>query len=1057
MPQIIPLVVTAITAVTSAVVAAGPLAVAAFNAANVLGAAALANEAFKAVQPQVKSSSTALEWTADPNAPNRFAFGRVGGAGNIIHNASYGPDNMYVGFVGVMSASGPINRWVGFRAEETPVTFDGSGKANSSYYANVMWLDRLNGTQPATRALSSPSGLKNGASMPSWGASAKLSGKAAYMYTLGENSKRSAYEGKVPTGIHTIEGLLCYDPRRDSTYPGGSGSCRLNDPSTWVYSTNAYIHGLNWAIGRWEGLTSGTAGAPYASMKVGGIGARPEAIDFAAYVEGANVFDENAWACAAWPDADQGKAAVLDSFLQAGGGIYAERQGRISCMHRAAPRTSVATIRTEDTAGTIEYDTTTSLLDRINTIRPEYWSENHNWQMVATDEVTSSVWRLEDGQGVALTKSKGMQYNYVPGSKQARELACLQIAHTREGIRGTAPLRHYLDLEVGDCIDFEVPEAVLNGQKVIILNVDPDLENDIINVTFASESDPKYPFAFGQTAAPPPAPSIVPGDPTIVSGPLPGDWTVVVRPPSDGGGQVPGFDLTGLVSNAMAFRVLVEYGPTNTSSGPWTVAYDGPPTTERLSITVPANDVYYVAISYLNRAGNVSQRTVYGPYTAPGLTADDVIIPGGRRISEQFPPTVDLPTLTADARRAASTLIRETMERWNRTKDEKIASIEREDVIKGDLVETRETLTLAVDGALSLIESVETASISRDAAETATRQTQISVMNGNVAALELTTGTLATNLSAETYQRMIAVSAVADSVASAQSSISTLATALSAETSTRATQYAATQDALAVYDSRITTATSQGSANATAITNLGVSLAGVSGIITTVQSAQVALNGKVNLLYGFALNAGGRVAGMYAANDGSTSVIDFEFDVFRIWSGSASVPMFAVDSGNVYIAGNRVNTASLVSNAVTNGASSRTTGDIGVFLADTEVQSVAMTTAGGRVRVDFSVNLFSIASAPTDVIGTVRRNGSVVWTGRLGRMDGEQRLYVQAGTGPMDIWVDIPMRLSSTATGFFIDTDPAGVPAAFTYSLAITSASSVTVSERNMALLEIKR
>jgi len=157
-------------------------------------------------------------------------------------------------------------------------------------------------------------------------------------------------------------------------------------------------------------------------MKVGGIGATPDGIDFSGYVEAANVFDENAWVSAGWPDADQSKAAVLDSFLQAGGGIYAERQGKISCLHRASPRTSVVTITADDTAGTIEYDTTTSLLERINTIRPEYWSEAHGWQMVATDEVTSDVWREEDGQGVSVTRSKGIAYNYVPQSKQAREL-----------------------------------------------------------------------------------------------------------------------------------------------------------------------------------------------------------------------------------------------------------------------------------------------------------------------------------------------------------------------------------------------------------------------------------------------------------------------------------------------------------------------------------------------------------------------------------------------------------------------------------------------------------
>lgn len=563
MPQVIPMVVTAISYVGASVtaIAAGTAtAMQTFAAVAAFGAAAAAGPAFAAMQPGVKPSSASIEWTAKPNAPNSFPFGRVGGAGNIIHNATYGPDKMYVGFVGVLGCSGPIHAYKGFKADDTTVTFDSNGKAVTSEYANEMWVVRQLGNQPEASALST-TGLKNGAAMPGWGSSYKLSGKAAYMYTLGENSKRSAYKGKVPTGIHTFEGLLCYDPRLDSTYPGGSGSCRLDDPTTWVYSTNAYIHALNWIIGRWEGLATGYTpsryGVPFASLKVGGIGARPENTDWASYVEAANVFDENEWACAAYPDADEGKASVLDSFLQAGGGIYAERQGKVSCMHRAAPRTSIATITADDTAGTIEYDTTTSLLERINTIRPEYWSEAHGWQMVATEEVSSETWRLEDGQGEEVTRSKGLAYNYVPGSKQARELAALQIAHTREGIRGTAPLRHYLDLEVGDCFEWDVPEAVLNGLKCIVLNVDPDLENDILNVTFVSETDGKYPFAFGQADAPPPAPEIDAPDFTVAP-PESGDWIAVAATiDGDDGSALPTIVLTGSVENETAD--LVEF------------------------------------------------------------------------------------------------------------------------------------------------------------------------------------------------------------------------------------------------------------------------------------------------------------------------------------------------------------------------------------------------------------------------------------------------------------------------------------------------------------------
>lgn len=615
MPQVIPLVVTAITTVTSAVVAAGPLAVAAFNAVNVIGAAALANEAFKALQPEVRQSGTSIEWEANPNAALPFAFGRVGVSGNIIANRVYGPDDMYVGFVSVVSAAGPIKSFVSFKADDTSVSFDASGKAVTSYHANVMWRRTQLGQQPEPSALSSPTGLKNGATMPGWGSAYKLSGKAAYIWTLSENSKRSAYGGRVPTPLNVIEGLYCWDPRLDSTYPGGSGTCRLNDPSTWVWRENPALFALKWALGLWEGPVG--KGAPQMGFQVGGIGAKVENIRVDRLVELANIADANGWKAAAWPKADEPKDQVLDSFLQAAGAVYADEQGKISCIQRAAARPSILTITSDDIAGTVEYDTTTSKIGRLNTIRPRFWSAANDWQMAPTDEVSATLWREEDGQGQAVTRSKGIDFNYVPGSKQTRELACLLVAHTREGIRGTVPVRSYVDVEPGDAFDFQVPEATLNGLKCLVLNTEPDLENDTVIVTFASESDGKYAYAYGQADAPPPAPELEPSDPTYVTPPLPGDWTITPRPPAPGGGGLPSFDLTGVVSNSTATAIIVEYGPT--AAGPWKQAYQGPPTVTNIPIEgLQPGATYFVAVQY-QRNQNYSDRYVYGPYTAPLL------------------------------------------------------------------------------------------------------------------------------------------------------------------------------------------------------------------------------------------------------------------------------------------------------------------------------------------------------------------------------------------------------------------------------------------------------
>lgn len=637
MPQAIPAVVAAISYVGSAasavVAGTATLAQIATVAAVGIGAGVGGIAASKALTPEIGSQGAAVRWEANPDAPLRFAFGRVGVKGSIIDAAIYGPDRMYVSFACTVSAAGPIKRFVSFRAGDYYMTFDGAGAAVNEPYRGEMWLSTRLGAQPDT-ALSLPSGLKNGAAFPGWGTARKLSGSACYLVTLGENSKRSAYEGKVPGFVTVIEGLFCYDPRQDSTYPGGSGSCRLNNPATWVWTQNPILFALKWTLGLWEGPTG--KGAPQVDYQVGGIGAKVESIRLATVVEAANVADANGWTSAAWPSTDDDKAQVLDGFLKAGGARYAEIAGQIAFIHRAAPRAPVFTIRARDTAGPVEIDTASSKLNRINTVRPRYWSEAHEWEMTALPEVTATEWQIEDGQGVAVKRTRGADFTFVDQPKQARELASLEISNSREGIRGRVPLRPYMDPEPGNTFIFDEPDFALSNLKCIVLEVEDNTENDTVVVTFEAETDGKYPYAYGQTPSPPPAQELDPYDPTYVTPPLPGDWTITLRPPAPGGGGLPSFDLTGVVSNDTATAIIVEYG--STATGPWTQAYQGPPTVTNIPIEgLQPGATYFIAIQY-QRNQNYSERYVYGPYTAPLLDP-----------SPNAPSLVDLEERVTDA------------------------------------------------------------------------------------------------------------------------------------------------------------------------------------------------------------------------------------------------------------------------------------------------------------------------------------------------------------------------------------------------------------------------
>jgi hypothetical protein len=59
-----------------------------------------------------------------------------------------------------------------------------------------------------------------------------------------------AFPTSFPAVVPAFEGALCYDPRLDSTVPGGSGSHRANNPATWTYTRNPALHARRYATWR---------------------------------------------------------------------------------------------------------------------------------------------------------------------------------------------------------------------------------------------------------------------------------------------------------------------------------------------------------------------------------------------------------------------------------------------------------------------------------------------------------------------------------------------------------------------------------------------------------------------------------------------------------------------------------------------------------------------------------------------------------------------------------------------------------------------------------------
>ena len=754
MPSALPLAATAAAAAAPAAAAATASASLSATLVSVASQAAVSmaiNAAMSVLSPKVGAAGRPVDWTLDPNGPIPFALGRVGVAGSAISKATFGPDKMNYGAVSVISGAGPIDGYESYTADDLLVTFDQNGKCVTPEWNGELFRVQSLGNQPDTW-LRTPIGLKNNSVLPNWTASHRASGKALSFHVMVENSKGTAFpNGEIKPRI-VLRGVKCWDPRKDSTYPGGNGPQRLNSPSTWAWSENPAILALRWIMGMWEDGVG--KGAPHVGQQVGGIGSKLSGIDMPAYVAAANVCDTNGWTAAAYPNTDDDKHQVLVGLLQAAGAIYSQRAGKISLIQRASPKTSVATITANDVIGAIEIDTAASRIDRINTIQPQFWSPQHRWQMTALPEVTAQAYRDADGG----KRSRGVTYAYVTNANQAAQLAALDIAHSREGMAGQVTLKPYLQrIQPGDTFVIDEPGFILDGLKCLCMSTEYDPAEAVVKVTFVSETDAKYPFALGQSTTPPAPPTLVAREP--VSPPLPEDWEIVIRPPAQDGTQIPGFDLIGAVSNAMATAVIVEWGASAT--GPWVQAYSGPPTATRIELVgVQSGAVYYIAVRYQVN-NQFSERAIYGPYTAPTLSAG-----------------IDQEALD-EIRDEFDNLIGPILTDLN------------------DLVDTVTNEVQARQAAILAEAQARAAAIAQEVADrVAAIQAEREARGEDIAELTSQISVVRDDLSAEVNARDTAISAIEDSIAAVDQAVRTYADDQIAEATLNFTTTAAFQDAL---------------------------------------------------------------------------------------------------------------------------------------------------------------------------------------------------------------------------------------------------------------------
>lgn len=266
---------------------------------------------------------------------------------------------------------------------------------------------------------------------PRMGSSRRYTGCAYvyFRYKLTGNGKKaeSPFAQSVPSRVTIIgDGAATYDPRLDSTVPGGSGPMRADDQSTWAWNPNASrnpaLQSLWYLLGwRINGRLAVGKGVP------------PARINLASFITAANLCDEPVARAAGgtepryrsdgiFSEGDD-PGAVQDNLKAAMNATLDDVDGRIriTVLHNdlAAP---AGDLFTGDVLGAFTWKQSLDLPDRVNVVRGGYIdaSPTSLYQLVDFPEIRIAS---PDGIDRAQTVNLGM----VQSASQAQRLAKLRL------------------------------------------------------------------------------------------------------------------------------------------------------------------------------------------------------------------------------------------------------------------------------------------------------------------------------------------------------------------------------------------------------------------------------------------------------------------------------------------------------------------------------------------------------------------------------------------------------------------------------------------------------
>lgn len=424
--------------------AATAAAIAAVGASLALSTASMALFGPKIPKTQISRLNVSL----DPSTPRKAVFGTTAMPLDLRYHESSGTDQEYVDYIIAVAAHKVASITEIWFEEKQAWTLAGGVTGTYSGYLTV--TVRTEGT--AGNYISINGGGK-------WGSTRRLTG-CAYLHLrikrtgLTKKAESPLVSG-LPSRVTVIgDGALLYDPRKDSTVPGGSGSHRATDQSTWGAYTNAddtdnpALQLLWWLLG-WEinGKLSVGCGVPYTR------------IDMESFITAANACDENVTLAIGGTqkryrtsgtasDADD-RMEIINNLLASMNGTLRDNGGKLTVTAMKNDLADyVLTFNEGDMLGEFDWQQTRGLTENYNIARGRYVdpSANSLYQMVDYPEVGFAA---PDG----IERVMSLDLPYVEDGRRAQRIAKQVLQRNQyRGMFSTTFNAKALGCQVGDVV-----------------------------------------------------------------------------------------------------------------------------------------------------------------------------------------------------------------------------------------------------------------------------------------------------------------------------------------------------------------------------------------------------------------------------------------------------------------------------------------------------------------------------------------------------------------------------------------------------------------------------